>query len=256
MIQLGKEHYEKVKSLFACCNDTTCWTVLQGIAGQIWCDKELQPAYGICTYGDFAFAAGVPEADICQEAFVEIPRGKELIWVPLTEEWSRKLADCQELKAGLRYAVTKKKDQFDKVLLQRYIDGLKPEYRISPITYKIAEQVLKEDWSRDFCANYQSIEDYLEHGEGYVILDGEKVIAGASSYSYYDKGIEIEIATHPNYRRQGLATIVGARLVLGCVEKGLYPSWDAANWESVKTSRKLGYEFLNEYTVYVSKGED
>lgn len=49
---------------------------------------------------------------------------------------------------------------------------------------------------RDLCSQFESDEDYLKHGWGIVTLDHGEVIAGASSYTYYNDGIEIEIDTH------------------------------------------------------------
>ena len=77
-----------------------------------------------------------------------------------------------------------------------------------------------------------------------------EVLAGASSYSSYPGGIEIEIDTRKDQRRQGLARACGARLMLECLERGLYPSWDAANKISVHLAETLGYRFREEYIVY------
>ena len=48
-----------------------------------------------------------------------------------------------------------------------------------------------------------------------------------------------------------LASAVGARLILSCLDEGLYPAWDAANILSVRLAEKLGYEFSHEYCCYV-----
>ena len=61
---------------------------------------------------------------------------------------------------------------------------------------------------------------------------------------------EIQIDTKEEYRRKGLALICGAKLIIECLNKELYPSWDAQNMESVKLSEKLGYHFDKEYTAY------
>lgn len=63
----------------------------------------------------------------------------------------------------------------------------------------------------------------------------------ATSYTIYDEGIEIEVCTHPDHRRKGLATIVCAALILYCLDRGKYPNWDAANLNSVALAQKLGY---------------
>ncbi|MCI9059896.1 MAG: GNAT family N-acetyltransferase, partial [Lachnospiraceae bacterium] len=42
----------------------------------------------------------------------------------------------------------------------------------------------------------------------------------------------------------------GARLILACMERGWYPSWDAQNLWSVKLAEKLGYHFDRAYPAY------
>ena len=82
-----------------------------------------------------------------------------------------------------------------------------------------------------------------------IIKDGQ-IMAGASSYTSYKGGIEIEVDTVQEERRKGLATIVCSALILRCLEEGLYPSWDAQNMGSVHLAEKLGYEFGHEYVAY------
>lgn len=69
-------------------------------------------------------------------------------------------------------------------------------------------------------------------------------------YSSYRGGIEVEIDTREDHRRKGLAYICGAGLILECVSRGLYPSWDAQNLWSVALAEKLGYHFDHAYTAY------
>ena len=101
-------------------------------------------------------------------------------------------------------------------------------------------------------SNFASFREYERHGVGFVAIksgDGS-LAAGASSYSAYKGGIEIEIDTREDFRRQGLATAAAAGLILECLHRGLYPSWDAANLWSVALAEKLGYTFSHEYTAY------
>lgn len=97
---------------------------------------------------------------------------------------------------------------------------------------------------------FESKEKYLSIGRGIVITKDNKIVAGASSYTRYLEGIEIEVDTVPNERRKNLATIVCSELILNCLEEGLYPSWDAQNMNSVRLAEKLGYEFDHEYIAY------
>lgn len=92
--------------------------------------------------------------------------------------------------------------------------------------------------------------DYARLGMGVAVLEGEELVAGASSYSRYKEGIEIEIDTREDHRRKGLAFACGAQLILNCLDRRLYPSWDAQNLWSVALAEKLGYHFDSPYTAY------
>ena len=91
----------------------------------------------------------------------------------------------------------------------------------------IFEMAGKEEWSVDLCSQFANYADYQRQALGVAILYQGELVAGASPYSVYDGGIEIEIDTKPEYRQQGLATVCGAKLILECLERNLYPSWAA-----------------------------
>lgn len=99
-------------------------------------------------------------------------------------------------------------------------------------------------------SNYPTYEVYSRLGFGVAVIYQGEVIAGASSYSTYKDGIEIQIDTREDQRRKGLALACGAALILRCLDRGMYPSWDAQNKGSVKLAEKLGYHFSHEYPVY------
>lgn len=105
-------------------------------------------------------------------------------------------------------------------------------------------------WCRDWVSQYDKYEDYKKHGLGAVILKDRQPISGASSYASYNEGIEIEIDTKEEYQRKGLAYICGAKLILECLDRGWYPSWDAQNRGSVALAEKLGYHFDYEYVAF------
>ena len=105
-------------------------------------------------------------------------------------------------------------------------------------------------WANDLVSQFKDYDAYRELGLGVVILREGELVAGASSYSRYRDGIEIEIDTREDYRRKGLAYVCGAKLILECLKRDLYPSWDAQNKWSVALAEKLGYQFDHEYIVY------
>ncbi len=51
-------------------------------------------------------------------------------------------------------------------------------------------------------------------------------------------------------RMMGFSWIFGAKLILECLDRGLYPGWDAQNKWSAALAQKLGYHIEREYTAY------
>ena len=123
-------------------------------------------------------------------------------------------------------------------------------YEIRPIDGDLYDRCLAEPLFTDGVCHFGSKEAYLEQGRGFVVVKDGAPVAMASSYTVYREGIEIEIDTLEGERRKGLAAAVGATLILSCLSDGLYPSWDAANMDSVRLAEKLGYEFSHEYCCY------
>ena len=126
----------------------------------------------------------------------------------------------------------------------------KEECRLCPIDEEIFRYSQETGWCRDWVGVYPDYETYQRLGFGFVLKKGEEIVAGVSAYTSYREGVEIEIDTHRDHRRKGYATICAARMILEALDRGLYPSWDAATLWSVGLAEKLGYHFDHEYTTY------
>lgn len=150
-----------------------------------------------------------------------------------------------------RYAIKKEPNIFDKKKLNDFILAVEPQYQVVRIDELIYYKTMEDAFTADFCSFFSTLEEYLKHGIGYVIMDkNKKIFAGASSYTYCKGNIEITIGTIMEYRRKGLALACVSKLILECLDKNIYPRWDAANVESVSLAKKLGYNFEKEYIVY------
>lgn len=253
MIQLKKSQLHLMEPFASAFHDTTGYTVMQGIGGSAWVDNIAKPKSAITLYGDFCLLAGEPVGDEIEEEIMEMLDACGKTWsyfVPESEEWIKFFRESPMFHESERYRLSAKKDSFDRKLLQGYVDKLSSEFSIEPINEKWYDRVVQEEWSADLCSNFSSKEEYLEHGIGFIITTNDMPVAGVSTYSYYDKGIEIEIDTKDEYRKKGFATVLGARIILECMERGLKPSWDAANLISAKVAEKLGFEFDTPYPVF------
>jgi len=82
------------------------------------------------------------------------------------------------------------------------------------------------------------------------ILHQGRFVSGASSGAVGGGKLEIEIQTHRQFRRRGLARAVAAALILYCLEHGIEPCWDAANEPSAALARQLGFHSTGKYVAY------
>lgn len=240
-----------VCNIFANWEETLIWSCLQNVMGEVFVNDINNPTAAMAVLGDFCFLGGIPDEnlviykpDLCKRNFT--------LMVPQSVEWGLLIEKCYREKAKkvVRYAFEKEKDIFDKKTLETVIAKLPKEYQIKMIDKFLFMQCEKLVWCEDFVSQYDDYSKYQDYGIGVVILKDNEIVSGASSYASYNGGIEIEIDTRYDYRRRGLAYIAGAKLILSCLERGLYPSWDAQNKWSAKLAEKLGYNFSHEYTAY------
>nr|WP_302597498.1 GNAT family N-acetyltransferase [uncultured Cellulosilyticum sp.] len=253
MRKLGKEEMGKIAGLFEGNQDTLIWSCLEGVMGSAWCD-ELGTAAQVIN-GDFCFFSGDARGEEAELLVRHIPEeypNDYLLMVPGDRQWGDLIEKVygEKCYAFKRYAFKKEGDVFDRQKLEGFIQSLPAEFTICPIDEKMYERCLEEEWSKDLCAQFKSGEDYVRNGFGFVICYEHTPVCGASSYTRYRKGIEIEIDTREDFRRRGLATACAAKLILASLDKGLYPSWDAANLHSVALAKKLGYHLSHEYITY------
>ena len=241
----------KVQSLFKGWEETLIYSCLQNVMGRVFVTDPDNPKSAMAFVGCFGFYAGEPERELVENK----PEGF-VIMTPQNEEWASLIEDCfPSSKRVIRYAI-KKDTQFDVEALKNKISELPEGYELKPIDSDIYDLCLKNPVTRDFVSAFESKEKYLELGRGIVILKDGNIVSGASSYTRYKTGIEIEVDTAESERRKQLATIVCAALIVQCLEEGLYPSWDAQNMNSVHLAEKLGYEFSHEYVAYEVNSED
>ncbi len=234
--------------LFDGWEETLIWSCLQGVMGKIYADDAEHPASAIAVNGDFTFFAG--KADISLVSCQSKQCTKQfMILVPQTEYWQEAILQYYDENAQLvsRYAIKKEPDIFDTDKLEKIAASLPTACKLSMIDQTLYETCRSQAWSADLVSQFPDPESFCTLGLGVVVCKNGVVVSGASSYSRYDGGIEIEIDTRPDCRRQGLALVCGAKLILECLKKNLYPSWDAQNKASVALAEKLGYHYSHTY---------
>ncbi|MDO4803285.1 MAG: GNAT family N-acetyltransferase [Lachnospiraceae bacterium] len=235
----------KAAVLFEGWQETLIYSCMQKVMGKVYVTDLEQPKSALAHIGCFAFYGGEPEREL-----VMVRPAGFVIMAPQNEAWAELIEECwPSAKKAVRYAI-KKDTKFDTAMLKKMANAVPKGYELRKIDGEIYDQCLKDPVTYDFVSSFESKEAYLRLGRGMVLLKDGRIVSGASSYSRYREGIEIEVDTVPEERKRGLATVACAALILNCLEEGLYPSWDAQNLTSVYLAEKLGYEFDHEYTVY------
>lgn len=244
---------ENIKEIFGNWKESLIWSCLQGVMGEIHTNTTEDAAMAIL--GDFAFYAGTPSEELvrfkpesCEQDFI--------IMVPQNDAWAAMIEKCygDKAKKVTRYAIKKEKDIFDISKLEQAILKLPKGYELKLLEEQEYDLCRNNGWANDLVSQFKDYDTYRKLGLGVAVLKDGELVAGASSYSRYNEGIEIEIDTREDHRRKGLAYVCGAKLILECLKKSLYPSWDAQNKWSVALAEKLGYHFSHEYTAYEIMG--
>lgn len=242
------EDTSKAEKPFEGWQETMITSCLEKVMGKIYANDLEKPSSAVALVGCFGFFAGKPDREIAQKK----PNGFALL-VPRDEAWARLIEEVYpKAKKVIRYAI-RKDTEFDTDALKANVQALPEGYELRDIDAELYDICLKKPMTRDFVSTFKSKEEFLKNGRGTVIIKDGEIVSGASSYTRYRGGIEIEVDTAESERRKGLALIVCSSLILRCLKEGLYPSWDAANMGSVHLSEKLGYEFDHEYVAYEVK---
>lgn len=236
----------KAAALFAGIEDSMVRTCLQGLmGGKVYVTDPEHPRSALAYCACFSWYAGEPDRELI--AFK--PKGV-VGMVPPDEAWAKLIEECwPDADKVTRYAI-KKDTKFDREKLEVIVAALPEGYELHRIDEAIYDLIAEDDLFEDCVCHFASKAQFFELGRGYAVLKDGKPVSVASSYSVYREGIEIEIDTAPEERRKGLASVACAKLILSCLDDGLYPSWDAANLNSVHLAEKLGYEFSHEYPCY------
>ncbi len=240
----------KLFPMFKNMNDTMILSCLQGHMGTAWADDFENPTVAQISVGIFVFYAGDPNAKAAEELLYNLT--ENVLVIVNTDEWKNLIETIHEgrIEKFQRYAFKKNVKYLDRNHMQVFLSTISEGYELKKIDSSIVHEPSFHKLSEDFTSQFESLDDYINKGVGYCILHNGQVVCGASSYSVYDDGIEIEIDTHPDHRRKGLATVASSALILDCLDRGKYPNWDAANMDSVNLAQKLGYVLEEPYDTY------
>jgi GNAT superfamily N-acetyltransferase len=112
-----------------------------------------------------------------------------------------------------------------------------------------AAQLWGQDHFVDLSA-FDSAEDFVARGIGFYLEREGAIVAAAYSSLVCSRGIEVSVFVEEAHRRQGIGTLLAARLVAWCLAHNAQANWDAANPESCRLAEKLGYTPAGAYQAH------
>ena len=104
--------------------------------------------------------------------------------------------------------------------------------------------------------SWESPDQFLEEGFGYIAFDQEKICAVAFSAAVSSDEIDIGVETHADYRRKGLAAMLTGRMCERIHKIGKRPVWahSISNTGSKNTALKCGF-VQNKINTVIRKKE-
>lgn len=255
--KLNRKQLPLVSSLFKGWNNTMICSCLEGQMGDAYAADQFSSAK--LDIGDFCFFGGEADEELLYHKKRDY-ENKPKILVPQNQDWGRLIEQVygEGIISCKRYSFSLKEEGFSQEKLHRIVSGLNQNFTLTDIDSccDVFDEVSRTPWAEDWISQFHGYEDYRKRGIGTALKYRGELAAGASSYTVYSGGIEIQIDTREDFRNQGLGKICGAALILRCLEQGRYPEWDADNEISARLARSLGYRQNGEYTVYKTQNRE
>jgi len=220
--------------------------VVEGGMGRLFADAQEEPCVALAVL-DFHFLVGDPLHANAPLLFKLLQPGNVVI-AP-TPAWQRLVAATYPNALTVYRREAFQAEQFDVDKLRGFSQTLPGGFELRQVRLEEVAQ-FATDLERALTYNFRTHQEFITRGVGMGILHQGRFVAGVSSAAVGGGKFEIEIQTHPQFRRRGLARAVAAALILYCLEHGIEACWDAANEPSAALARQLGFHSTGKYDAY------
>ena len=220
--------------------------VIEGGMGRVFADAQEEPQVALAVL-DFHFLAGDPLHANAPLLFKLLQPGNVVI-AP-TPAWRHLVTATYPDALTVYRREAFQAGQFDTDRLGRFSQALPGGFELRQVSPEEVAQ-FATDLGRSLIYNFRSHEEFITRGVGMGILHQGRFVSGACSAAVGGLKYEIEIQTHPQFRRRGLARAVASALILYGLEHGIEPCWDAANEPSSALARQLGFHPTRKYEAY------
>lgn len=213
-------------------------SILAGYQGTAVTDSKINPTVSRLDSGAYTIFGGNPNSiaaiDLIRKAPIHVV-------TPENSEWENLLQNEFEGKITYQPFYKFLPHSLNKEYLSKLAGNIDNSYKILRIDRDLARQLSKDIDNDYFFEHFISIDDFLTRGIGFCVIHNNKIVSAVTSMAAAEQVINIEIETHYDYRNKKLGTVVGASLLLYCLENHIEAQWLAANDISSKLAEKLGY---------------
>src|SRR6516164_6224337 len=220
--------------------------VVEGGMGKVFADAQEEPCVALAVL-DFHFLAGDPLHPNAPLLFKQLQPGNTV--VAPTPAWRQLVTATYPTALTVYRREAFQAGQFDVDKLRRFSQALPAGFELRQVRLEEVTQ-FAADLAPALIYNFRSPQEFITRGVGMGILHQGRFVSGVSSAVVGGGKFEIEIQTHPQFRRRGLARAVAAALILYCLEHGIEACWDAANEPSSALARQLGFHSTGKYDAY------
>jgi len=229
------------------CVDLSIECAIEGQMGRAQVDDLDSPHVFQIQTGPFLYFSGDPAHPAAGELLQAVRPW--MILMPSGPGW---LAAAQEMYAERLFGFDRysfSATDLSAVHLENLLAASEWQGRIQQMDEQFAARIWGTEHFVDL-SDYDSPADFAARGVGFYTAEQDYVIGAAFASLVCSRGIEVSIFVRKEQRQRGLATALGARLALWCLERQMEPHWDAANPESCKLALKLGYRPAGDYLAY------
>lgn len=253
--ELAAGEYPRVRALVAgLAYHLSIQAVIDGtVAGRIWVDNVVVPQATFVLTPEGQYLAGTPTNAAFNQALADLllPRpGASVTYDPGT--WASTFATVLACKFARPYP--RRYYTFRHSLLPDWRDRVPPGYEMAPVDSQLLarQDLVNLDDVRERTAAWT---DFARDGFGFCLVHGNMIVAHCLPDCVSGGACEVGVATHSDYRRQGLGTLTVAATVAYCLDHSLPTiGWHclANNRGSQRVAEKVGFGLAGDYVQYAN----
>ena len=216
-------------------------SVLERHSGIALADSKTNPRVAQLTHPGWAILGGDVTHPIAQKLVQQL---SEMWIIPISEAWRALFKSIFQVHGHhlkQMQGITFSPESLDLKHLRNLQKRIPFDCQIQRVDISLASQLRDEGLSS--FPGFSTLADFAERGIGFCATIEGRIISHVVSLMECREGIHIGIETDPDFRNKGFATVIGAKLLVHCIEQGIYPHWSASceNATSIHLAEKLGY---------------